>query len=157
MHAVACTVSITFCCLLSYDYVDIKLPDEHSESPRSTLSPENRMNEYMKKHKYMLGESITESGDHFTEDPSISSYSVKKVTFSDSQTERTCDLLPVCPVNGHATSGVANFVTKDEATTESSHNHVNMNSHDSASLHKEGEHWVSPPRGHNIKTISPLT
>ena len=103
----------------------MKIPDDHPEPPpRDTLSPEIRMNEYMKKQKYALGESMTESSDHFADEPSTS---LKRVKFSDSIAETT-EHLPA--VNGHA-NGVAVIVTKaEEAAAESDRNHVGENPHD---------------------------
>jgi hypothetical protein len=105
--------------------IEMKLPDEKPDPPRDTLSPEIRMNEYLKKQKYALGDSVTESSDHFNDEPLVSS-SLKKVKFSDSIAETT-EHLPV--VNGRA-NGVAIIVTKAEEAAESDHNHFDENHHD---------------------------
>lgn len=104
----------------------MKIPDEQPEPPRDTLSPEIRMNEYMKKQKYALGESVTESSDHFTDEPSTS---LKKVKFSDSIAETT-EHLPA--VNGQVNS-VAIIVTKAEEATENECNQIDTNNHDPVS------------------------
>ena len=111
----------------------MKIPDEKPEPPRDTLSPELRMNEYLKKQKYVLGESVTEPSDHLTDEPSTS---LKKVTFGDSIAETTELYLPA--VNGQA-NGVAIIVTKGEDVAENGCNHVDANHHEPVST-SEGQH-----------------
>ena len=104
----------------------MKIPDEQPEPPRDTLSPEIRMNEYMRKQKYALGESVTESSDYFTDEHSNS---LKKVKFSDSIAETTVHL----PTVDGQVNGVAVIVTKAEEATENDCNQINTNNHDSVS------------------------
>ena len=111
----------------------MKIPDERPEPLRDIISPEIRMNEYMKNQKYALGESVTEPSDYLTSEPSTS---LKRVTFSDSIAETSELHLP--SVNGRA-NGVAFVVTKAEDVTENDSNHV---------------HQVSTSEGEHSKIIS---
>ena len=104
-------------------FIEMKLPDEQPEPHRDTLSPEMRMNEYLKKQRYALGESVTETSDHFTDEPGTS---LKKIKYNDSIVETTEHFLSV---NGRA-NGVAIIVTKAEEAAESDQGHFNENHHD---------------------------
>ena len=105
----------------------MKIPDEQPDPPRDTLSLEIRMNEYMKKQKLALGDSVAEPSDHVTDEPSSS---IKKVTFGDSIAE-TSEYFP--PANGHS-NGVAIIITK----AKGDHNHIDASHHDPVSAN-EGE------------------
>ena len=110
----------------------MKLPDEQLEPHRDTLSPEMRMNEYMKKQKYALGESVTETSDHFTDEPGTS---LKKIKYNDSIVETT-EHFPL--VNGRA-NGVAIIVTKAEEAAESDQGHFDENHHHDPVPTSQGE------------------
>lgn len=113
-------------------FIEMKLPDEQPEPHRDTLSPEMRMNEYLKKQKYALGESVTETSDHFSDEPGTS---LKKAKYSDSIAETTEHFLSV---NGQA-NGVAIIVTKAEEAAESDRGPFDENHHNYPVPTHEGE------------------